>query len=96
MRRLRITASDVSLARSAPHGTTIVNSLPGRIVAIDDGGGAQVNVIVALGASGEGLRIAARITRKSLVTLGLGVDEPIHAQIKGVALIASRTSVVSA
>lgn len=95
MRRLRITATDVSLARSEPHGTTIVNSLPGRIVAIDDRDGPQVNVIVALGASGEGLRIAARITRKSLVTLGLAVGEAIYAQIKGVALIASRTSVNS-
>ncbi|RTL69107.1 MAG: molybdenum ABC transporter ATP-binding protein [Hyphomicrobiales bacterium] len=95
MRRLRITASDVSLARSAPHGTTIVNSLPGRIVAIDDSGGPQVNVIVALGPNGDGLRIAARITRKSLVTLGLAIGDAIYAQIKGVALIASRTSLVS-
>jgi molybdate transport system ATP-binding protein len=91
--RLRISATDVSLARGEVSASTIVNSLPARIVSIEaTGNGPQVNVILALGAQGEGLRIAARITRKSLVGMKLAVGEDVNAQIKGVALIASRTA----
>ena len=92
-RRLRITATDVSLSRGTPQASTIVNSLPARITTIDGADhGAQANVIVALGPEGDGLRIAARITRKSLVGLDLAVGDVVHAQIKGVALIAARTA----
>ena len=91
-RRLRIAASDVSLARHRPAETTIVNCLPVRIVAIEgDGEHPQVTAILALGAGGDGARIAARITRKSLVGLALEPGQAVFAQIKSVALIASRT-----
>ena len=91
-RRLRIAASDVSLARSAPRDSTILNCLPARIVSIDgDPAAPQANVIIALGAQGEGERIAARITRKSLTTLSLAPGLSLYAQIKSVALIAART-----
>jgi len=95
-RRLRIAASDVSLARTASIDSTILNCLPVRILSIDVSTGApQANVILALGRDGCGDRIAARITRKSLVGLGLVSGADVYAQIKSVALIAARTSATS-
>lgn len=93
VRRLRVGASDVSIARTPPTGSTILNCLPARIVSIDSGEGApQANVLLALGADGEGSRVGARVTRKSVAALGLRVGDSVYAQIKSVALIASRAS----
>lgn len=87
-RRLRIAASDVSFTRTAATDTTILNCLPARIVSIDGHHNeAQVNIVAALGAEGDGARIAARITRKSLDTLSLTPGTPVFAQIKSVALV---------
>jgi molybdate transport system ATP-binding protein len=93
MRRLRIAASDVSLSRSRPTDSTILNCLPVRILSIDGAPEApQANVILALGHDGSGDRIVARITRKSLVALGLARGADVYAQIKSVALVAARGS----
>jgi molybdate transport system ATP-binding protein len=90
--RLRVTASDVSLSRTAASDSTILNSLPARIESISpDDSAAQVNVVLRLGANGHGCRIVARITRKSLVEMRLAAGEAIIAQVKGVALLASRS-----
>jgi molybdate transport system ATP-binding protein len=88
--RLRITASDVSFARSAPTDTTILNILPMRIVSVEpqDDDETQVNLIGGLGEDGAGARIVGRITRKSLEALRLVPGGLVYAQIKGVALIA--------
>jgi molybdate transport system ATP-binding protein len=87
-RRLRIAASDVSFTRTAATDTTILNCLPALIVSVDGhANDAQVNIIAALGASGDGARIAARITRKSLDALALAPGTPVFAQIKSVALV---------
>ncbi len=92
-RRLRIAASDVSLARIRPTDSTIVNCLAVRIVAIErDDAHPQATATLALGANGAGARIVARMTRKSLVNLGLDAGQTVFAQIKSVALIASRTT----
>lgn len=92
-RRLRISASDISLAKSAATESTILNSLPVRIVAIEGGPtAAQANVILALGADGTGDRIVARVTRKSLAALGLTAGMTVFAQIKSVALVATRAA----
>jgi molybdate transport system ATP-binding protein len=87
-RRLRIAASDVSFARTAATDTTILNCLPARIVSVDGHANeAQVNIVAALGTDGDGARIAARITRKSLDALALAPGTPVFAQIKSVALV---------
>jgi molybdate transport system ATP-binding protein len=92
-RRLRIAASDVSLALSAPPDSTILNCLPARITAIQGEAEApQADVILTMGHVGPGTRIVARITRKSLVALGLAPGMAVFAQIKSVALIASRAT----
>jgi molybdate transport system ATP-binding protein len=92
-RRLRIAASDVSLARTAPVDSTILNCLPAHIIAIaGPDADPQANVILALGQDGHGNRIVARITRKSVSHLALAPGNTIFAQIKSVALIASRSA----
>lgn len=96
-RRLSIAASDVSLARSAPADSTILNCLPARIVAIEGEAMApQANVILALEADGGESRIAARVTRKSIEHLHLAPGETVFAQIKSVALVAARAASTSA
>lgn len=91
-RRLRIAASDVSLARSAPSDSTIVNCLPARILTLDgDAHAAQVSAILGLGEDGGGARIVARITRRSRDALALKAGDAVYAQIKSVALVASRS-----
>ncbi len=91
LRRLRISASDVSLALAPPEQTTILNCLPARVVSVTPHapGSAQMNAIAALGADGVGARIAVRITRKSQETLGIEPGVAVFAQIKSVALLAS-------
>jgi molybdate transport system ATP-binding protein len=90
-RRLRIRASDVSFTRVRPAETSILNCLAARIVSVSamDDGGAQVNIVAALGADGAGARIVGRVTRKSQEMLDLRPGAPVFAQIKSVALLAS-------
>jgi molybdate transport system ATP-binding protein len=92
-RRLSIAASDVSLARSAPTDSTILNCLPARIVSIEGRQETpQVSVILALGDGARDNRIAARITRKSLEHLNFRPGDHVFAQIKSVALVAARAA----
>ncbi len=86
-RRVRIAASDVSLARAPAAGSTILNTLPARILAAEAQNGVQMMVAVALGSDGRGARLLARVTRKSWDSLGLAPGQPVFAQIKGVALV---------
>ncbi|NYZ13066.1 molybdenum ABC transporter ATP-binding protein [Azospirillum sp. RWY-5-1] len=86
-RGIRIAASDVSLARRPPEGSTILNALPARILKAEPPDGVQMTAVVALGPAGTGARLLARVTRKSWDLLGLAPGEPVFAQIKGVALV---------
>ena len=86
-RRIRIAASDVSLAREPAAGSTILNTLPARILAAEAQDGVQIMVAIGLGDDGRGARLLARVTRKSWDGLGLAPGQPVFAQIKGVALV---------
>lgn len=88
-RRVRIGASDVSLARQPPAASTILNILPARVAAAEPQDAAQVNVVVRLGAAGQGARLLARVTRKSWEALGAKPGDLVHAQVKSVALVAA-------
>jgi molybdate transport system ATP-binding protein len=88
--RVRVRASDVSLARQPPGPSTILNVLPARVVAAEAQDAAQVNVVIRLGAAGHGARVLARVTRKSWQALGIGPGDLVHAQVKSVALVAAR------
>ena len=87
IRRIRVGASDVSLARNAPAESSILNCLPARVLGhvVDERN--QVNVSIGLGRDGTGDKLLSRITRKSWDTLQLHVGSEVYAQIKGVALV---------
>ena len=89
--RLRIAASDVSLARQAPHASSILNVFPARIKSHAPLGQGEITVVLALGTGGSGTQILARITRRSWDTLGLRDGLDVFAQVKGVSLVAACT-----
>jgi molybdate transport system ATP-binding protein len=84
--RLRIRASDVSLCRSMPEQSTILNILPAVVEAIQPGNGPSMLVRLELGDD----RIVARVTRRSIRELGLQPGDELFAQIKSVAVRSSR------
>jgi molybdate transport system ATP-binding protein len=89
LQRVRVGASDVSLARRPPGPSTILNVLPARVAATQAQDAAQVNVVIRLGAAGQGARLLARVTRKSWDALGVTPGDLVHAQVKSVALVAA-------
>jgi molybdate transport system ATP-binding protein len=83
--RARVLARDVSIAITAPHGSSITNILAARIAEIQDEGPDRVSLRLAVG--GEHI-LLSRITRRSRDQLGLAVGMEVFAQVKSVALIA--------
>jgi molybdate transport system ATP-binding protein len=88
-RRLRVAASDVSLARDV-QTSSILNALPARILSQSPIGASEILVVLALGPQGEGARLLARVTRKSWDHLQLREGIDVVAQVKGVALAPGR------
>jgi molybdate transport system ATP-binding protein len=86
LRRIRILASDVSLAREEPSRSSILNVLPARVVAIKPLDRYETVVAVALGKKGDGARLLSRMTQKSLAELGLAEGQSVYAQVKYVSL----------
>ncbi len=89
-RRVHIFASAVSLAREAPGRSSILNVLPARITAMKPLDAVEVMAAVALGESGAGARLLARMTRKSWDELGFAPGQKVYAQVKSVSLDAGR------
>jgi molybdate transport system ATP-binding protein len=91
--RARVLARDVSVARVAPQASSIVNVLPAVLESLHEEP-RSVMLRLVLGAddaaaAGEGApRLLARITRRSAEMLALAPGDRLHAQIKGVALMA--------
>jgi molybdate transport system ATP-binding protein len=78
--RVRIRARDVSLALSRPEGISIVNVLPGTVAKVADDASPIVDVQLLVGS----VPLLARITRRSVVELGLAEGLPVYALIKAV------------
>jgi len=85
--RLRIAASDVSIARAAPNASSILNVLPARIVSQSMLGHGEVIVVLVLGTDGRSTQLLARITLRSWDQLGLAEGMNVFAQVKGVSLV---------
>jgi len=82
--RIRIQASDVSLALAAHDDTSILNVLPVTVDDLRDLGPAQQLVRLRLA---DGQPLLARITRLSGERLALVPGKAVYAQIKSVALV---------
>ena len=91
MRRVRIAATDVSLAMDRPSPTTILNILPVRVKDVAPLDEAQINVLVTIGHRAGGVKILARVTRRAQQVLGFGPGQDVYAQIKAVSLITPST-----
>ena len=79
--RVRIRARDVMIALEAPAGLSALNVLPGTVAEIVAGEGPIVQM--RLDCAGEAL--IARLTRRSVETLGLVPGKRVHAVIKSIA-----------
>jgi molybdate transport system ATP-binding protein len=79
--RVRIRARDVMIALAPPNGLSALNVLPGTVAEIGAGDGPIVQL--RLDCAGEAL--VARLTRRSVETLGLVPGKPVHAVIKSIA-----------
>lgn len=82
-RRMRIPARDISICRSRPSDTSILNILPVTIDEMEHSDGARILLRLCLGSQ----YLLARITRKSAMELELQVGDKVFAQIKSVALL---------
>jgi len=91
-KRLRIAATDVSLALNLDHASSILNRLPAVIRQILPTDGPSLNVLLQLGNRGEGCPLLAGVTRKSAESMGLQPGQQVYAQIKGASLLGSHTT----
>ena len=80
---LHVRARDVMIATTRPEGLSALNILPARVAGIGAESGASVDVTLMLGTT----PLHARITRRSVETLGLRPGTECHAVIKSVALL---------
>lgn len=79
--RIRIRARDVMIALQPPLGLSALNVLPGTVAEIGRTDGPIVEM--RLDCAGEAL--VARLTRRSVETLGLAPGRPVYAVIKSIA-----------
>jgi molybdate transport system ATP-binding protein len=86
LQRLRIAASDISIALEACSSSSILNVLPARIIAKSKHEHGEVIVVLGLGIDGAGARLLARITMRSWDLLGLAETMNVFAQVKCVSL----------
>lgn len=82
--RVQIRARDVSLALSAHSDTSILNTLPAKVIDTHDINPTQVLVRLALL---DGQTLLSRITRRSAMALGIQEGLHLFAQVKSVALL---------
>ena len=88
--RARVLARDVSVTRQPPAETSILNVLPVVLESLHtDAGTALLRLVIGHHGlpADDGVRLLARITRKSCDALRLQPGDALYAQIKGVALM---------
>jgi len=78
--RLRIAASDVSICRTRPQKTSILNVLPAEIDDLQPTGPATNLVRLTVGDD----LLVAEVTRRSVTNLDLGKGDQVFAQVKSV------------
>ena len=81
--RVRIRAKDVMVANAPPVGLSALNVFPGKVIELRGGGGGPE---VELDIDCKGMKVAARLTRKSVEALGLAAGMPVYAILKAVTM----------
>jgi molybdate transport system ATP-binding protein len=81
--RVRVAASDVSVALEPARASSILNVLPATVLARRDDHNGRSLIQLDVGAS----RLLARLTRRSATLLDLRPGQPVYAQIKGAAVL---------
>ncbi len=79
--RARIRARDVAIATAPPADLSILNVFPGRVVDMYENSPAAIDVELDIG-----VRLWARITRRSVHDLGLKPGREVYALVKSVAI----------
>ncbi len=79
--RMRIQARDVSLSRSKPTQTSILNVFEATIMKIRPSSMSQCEILLDIGTS-----LIARITQKSVIDLELKVGDKVYTQVKAAAI----------
>jgi len=87
--RLRIAATDVSLAVGRPSETSILNIIRVRVMDVRPVDDAQVNVLLTIGHRDGGPKLLARITRRAQRLLCFTPGQDVYAQIKAASLVGS-------
>ncbi|MEG0974174.1 MAG: molybdenum ABC transporter ATP-binding protein [Comamonas sp.] len=85
--RLRILARDVSLSLAPPQGSSILNSLPVTVAALQASGPGQVLVQMQLQSGDTDARLLALVSARSARVLQLTQGMRLHAQLKSVAVL---------
>lgn len=85
-RRVRIVATDVSLALDKPSKTTILNVFSSKILEIAAIDEARYNVVLELGTG----KLIARISKRSLNHFGFQIGQTVYAQVKAVSMVERR------
>jgi molybdate transport system ATP-binding protein len=78
--RVRLRADDILLAREAPPSISANNVLAAEVISVRAGGSADADIALLCG----NVKLVSRITRASLVRLGLAAGEPVFAIVKSV------------
>ncbi len=79
--RARIRARDVAIATARPTDLSILNVFSGRVTGMHESGPAAMDIELDIG-----LRLWARITRRSATDLGLKPGREVYALVKSVAI----------
>jgi molybdate transport system ATP-binding protein len=80
--RVRLRARDVMVANVQPAGLSALNVFPGKVIELRKSGESDVEVDIDC----NGVKIAARLTAKSVDTLGLVPEMPVYAILKAVTM----------
>ncbi|MEM7745478.1 MAG: molybdenum ABC transporter ATP-binding protein [Pseudomonadota bacterium] len=88
--RLRISAHEITVARTKPEGLSALNVLPARVAAIREGAGPGAVLVLQVGEE----RLLARVTRRSLRELELTQGSTCFAVFKATAV--ARADIASA
>mgnify|MGYP000184977390 CR=1 FL=1 len=79
---LRIFSKDVIVSNLEPVESSVLNHLTGKVSEVELTQASRVLLLITI----DGQKVLARITRKSLINLGIKIDQKVYIQFKSVGL----------